>query len=82
MRLARANSADDQTNPAITALAATGELDLLQLDYAWPAPSACSVAFLEQLRTLHKHFFLEPNLRQITNAGGGNVVACVEARGG
>ena len=82
MRLASANSACDPTNPAITALAATGELDLLQLDYAWPAPSACSVAFLQQLRTLHKHFFLEPDLRLITNAGGGNVVSCVEALGG
>ncbi len=82
MRLASANSAGDPTNPAIAALAATGELDLLQLDYAWPAPSACSVAFLQQLRTLHKHFFLEPDLRLITNAGGGNVVSCIEALGG
>jgi hypothetical protein len=82
VRLARANSAGDPTNPAITALAASGELDLLQLDYAWLEPSACSIAFLEQLRALHKHFFLEPDLRLITNAGGGNVVPCVEALGG
>ncbi len=65
----------------MVALAAGGELDLLQLDYPWHGPSEYCAAFLQRLRTLHKHFFLDPSLRLITNAGGGNVVACVEALG-
>lgn len=82
MKLARTSSVFNGTNPAITALAAAGDLDLLQLDYDLPATAVYCMGFLEQLRTLHKHFYLDPNLRLITNAGGGNVVACVEALGG
>ena len=82
MRLARIRSTSDETNPAIPSLAASGELDLLQLDYNWSGPTEFCGTFFEQLRTLHKHFFLDPKLRLVTNAGGGNVVACAEALGG
>lgn len=82
MRIARAHSTCEIADPAITALAGVGELDLLQLDYDWPGPAQYCSVFLEQLRTLHKQFFLDPSLRLVTNAGGGNVVACVEALGG
>ena len=82
MRIARAHSTCNKADPAIAALAGVGELDLLQLDYDWPGPAEYCEVFLKQLRTLHKQFFLEPSLRLITNAGGGNVVACVEALGG
>jgi hypothetical protein len=78
LRLARANMTCDN---AVVALAASGELDLLQCDYPGVAAAEFCGDFLEQLRTLHKHFFLDPDLRLITNAGGGNVVACVEALG-
>jgi hypothetical protein len=81
LRLARVNLDDEQSNSAAVALAAGGELDLLQLDYPGPARAEYCTGFLGLLRTLHKHFYLDPNLRLITNAGGGSVVACVEALG-
>ena len=81
MRLARANSTHARPAQALTALISAGELDLLQLDYLEPEARAYSAAFFEQFRTLHKHFYLEPSLRLVTNAGGGAVVACVERLG-
>ena len=81
MRLGRANSTNEPANLSLTALLAAGELDLLQLDYDPPLAGACTTTLSDQLRELHKHFYLEPSLRMITNAGGGNVIACVEAIG-
>lgn len=81
MRLARFNLACDQPNSAVNALAATGELDLLQLDCQGSASPRSSAAFFQHLRTLHKHFYLDPQLRLITNAGSGNVWSCVETLG-
>jgi hypothetical protein len=65
----------------LNALASTGQLDLLQLDYDSPQARSCSPTFFEQFRRLHKHLFLEPSLRLVTNAGASAVVACVEALG-
>ncbi len=81
MRLARANAALYRSGLELATLVSAGELELLQLDYPEPEARAYSAAFFEQLRTLHKQFFLEPSLRLITNAGGGKVVACVERLG-
>jgi hypothetical protein len=81
LRLACVNSEDAKAGPAAVALAAGGELDLLQSDYSGEVGAEYCASFLEQLRTLHKHFFLDPNLRLITNAGAGGVVPCVEALG-
>jgi hypothetical protein len=81
MRLARVNAALHRSGSKLAALASAGALDLLQLDYPEPEARAYSAAFFEQLRTLHKQFFLEPSLRLVTNAGGGAVIACVERLG-
>ena len=82
MKFARACLKADDRNPVIDQLAAAGELDLLQLDYLSHKPENYSVGFFQQMRSLHRYFYMEPSLRLITNAGGGQVVACVEALGG
>lgn len=87
MRFARVVSAYDCYNPNIERLVEKADLDLLQIDYRWPrctrqrddSRSRHASGFLEQLRTLQKALFLDPNLRVITNAGGGNTTGCVEA---
>ncbi|MCG8450085.1 MAG: acyclic terpene utilization AtuA family protein [Pirellulales bacterium] len=81
MKLGRANSVLEPPNPALPALLAEGELDLLQLDYDPPPVGTSTTTPFDQLRALHKHFYLEPSLRMITNAGSGNVLAYVEAIG-
>lgn len=80
MRLSRV-SLTDAENPAATDLIAKGDLDLLQLDFAPSSPDTYADGFLQQLRSIHKFFFLEPKLRLVTNAGGANVTACVEMLG-
>ena len=87
MRFARVVSAYDCYNPKIEKLVEKSEIDVLQLDYRWPGTvvegdlsrSEHASGFLEQLRTLQKKLFLDPTIRVITNAGGGNTTRCVEA---
>lgn len=81
MRLARANATLPRSSLDLATCVSDGQLDLLQLDYPEAEARVYSAAFFEQLRTIHKQFFLEPSLRLITNAGGGAVVACVERLG-
>lgn len=86
MKFARVLTAFDCTNPTIDRLASQFDLDLLQLDYRWPVtdlPSSgarqqYATGFRDQLRTLHKTLYLEPSLKLITNAGGGDTLACIE----
>ena len=80
MRLSRANLIHEESLAAAD-LVAKGDLDLLQVDFPASSPGTFADRFLEHLRSIHKFFFLEPRLRLITNAGGGNVVACVEKLG-
>ncbi len=87
MRFARVVSAYDCYNPTIDKLAEHAALDVMQLDYRWPTvipPDDCSrdvyaAGFLRQLEQLRKPLYLDPQLRLITSAGGGNTTACVEA---
>lgn len=86
MKFARVLSAFDCTNPTIDRLASQFDLDLLQLDYRWPsidvpnndARQQYASGLRDQLRTLHKTIYLEPSLKLITNAGGGDTLACIE----
>ena len=84
MRLARVICAADQQDPALDALVAAADLDVLQLDYRRQAAnpgfrSRFAAGFLQQLRSLHKILFLDSRLHLVTNAGGGAVTECVES---
>ncbi len=87
MRFARVVSAYDCYNPTLDRLAEHAELDVLQLDYRWPAVIAqgdhsragYAAGLLKQLQQLRKPLYLDPQLRLVTNAGGGDTTGCVEA---
>jgi len=80
MRFARVITTDNRHNTTIDRLIETAALDVVQLDYGAPTGSGTyATALLKQLPTLHKAMYLDPSLHVVTNAGGGNVVACIEA---
>ena len=83
MRFSRVLHTHDHHDPKLCQFVETADLDMLQLDYAWPhrfPPSGMyAPAVLRQLQTLHKTLFLDPKLRLVTDAGGGNPVGCAEA---
>lgn len=81
MRLSRTNANEQSGLSSTIDLLATGDLDLLQLDFKHSADGELEKWFLEALQNIHKFFFLDPKLRLITNAGGKNVTARVESLG-
>ena len=90
-RFARVKSSWNRSADRVEELLKRAELDLLQLDYHWPARWPCSTGdrktpwkswatgFSDQWRKLHKSIYLEPDLKLVTHAGGGDLMGCMEA---
>lgn len=86
MRYARIPIHYNQYFPNLFERVTVDELDIVHLDYHWPQVAEgegaqwgeYATGFLKDLKSLHRHLFLEPQFRVITNAGGGDLLGCVE----
>lgn len=89
MRFARIPAADEWALRGLAEFVETARIELLQLDYhrsrKLPYPASGMVEYPEfaggfrrPLGALNRAFFLDPDLRVVTDAGWGNAYECVE----
>lgn len=89
MRLVRLLADSDSTPLGLEKMAAAGDLDLLEIDYARPRLATTpakgppelpefAAGFAAALRSVAKTLYLEPRLRVATSAGWSSSYSCVE----
>ena len=81
MRISRTNIEQRGDRPSPAEMIAAADLDLVQLDCLDGLPAEAANAFFQALPSFHRYFFMDDQLRLITNAGSGNVTRCVEELG-